>query len=257
MSGHRKFWTSLWCHISTVSLVFKFSRAFLEIFRNVFTPTTSVMKFWSLCDTIFLWCTGSGSLGPVVPITGLLIFGMFWLVWGDWVSIKEVVHQGPEAPISLPQEREECSLFARMFLSDFWLSVWGHFSVTLLSHICFRLFLFQYGSDWQLLHLFLFLELVLHFLSVSEIFLYTVWRRKTFIQRTEFFLGWILSRERASSQGHMFGAAGPVKLDLNLEDFLEPGVRQLWRSRDSWVWGLSGTSFPPPADLQVSGKWRG
>ena len=163
-------------------------------------------------------------------------------------------------PISLPQEREECSLFARMFLSDFWLSVWGHFSVTLLSHICFRLFLFQYGSDWQLLHLFLFLELVLHFLSVSEIFLYTVWRRKTFIQRTEFFLGWILSRERASSQGHMFGAAGPVKLDLNLEDFLEPGVRQLWRSNwwsYGWVWGLSGTSFPPPADLQVSGKWRG
>ena len=84
-----------------------------------------------------------------------------------------------------------------------------------------------------MLHLFLFLELVLHFLSVSEIFLYTVWRRKTFIQRTKFFLGWILSRERVSSQGHMFGAAGPVKLDLNLEDFLEPGVRQLWRSRVS------------------------
>ena len=31
----------------------------------------------------------------------------------------------------------------------------------------------------------------------------------------------------------MLGAAGPVKLDLNLEDFLEPGVRQLWRSRVS------------------------
>ena len=31
----------------------------------------------------------------------------------------------------------------------------------------------------------------------------------------------------------MFGAAGPVKLVLNLEDFLEPGVRQLWRSRFS------------------------
>ena len=38
---------------------------------------------------------------------------------------------------------------------------------------------------------------------------------------------------RVSGQGHMFGAAGPVKLDLNLEDFLEPGVRQLWRSRVS------------------------
>ena len=101
MSGHRKFWASLWCHISTVSLVFKFSRAFLEIFRSVFTPTTSVMKFWSLFDAIFLWCTGSGSLGPVDPITGLLIFRMFWLdLAGDWVSphgrIKEVVHQGPE-----------------------------------------------------------------------------------------------------------------------------------------------------------------
>ena len=84
-----------------------------------------------------------------------------------------------------------------------------------------------------MLHLFLFLELVLHFLSVSEIFLYTLWRRKTFIQRTKFFLGWILSRERVPGQGHIFGAAGPVKLDLNLVDFLEPGVRQLWRSRIS------------------------
>ncbi len=78
-----------------------------------------------------------------------------------------------------------------------------------------------------MLDLSLFLELVLHFLSVSENFSVYSIEEEDFIQRTEFFLGWILSRERASSQGHLFSAAGPVKLDLNLEDFLEPGVRQL------------------------------
>ena len=261
MSGHRKFWASLWCHISTVSLVFKFSRAFLEIFRNVFTPTTSVMKFWSLCDTIFLWCTGSGSLGPVVPITGLLIFGMFWLDL-ERLSLDQgggapgtrglpsAFHRNGRSAASSPG----CSY--QIFGSQFEVIFLLHYSVTSVSDC----FCFSMGATDSCYTRFYFWNLCYIFFLFQKIFLYTVWRRKTFIQRTEFFLGWILSRERASSQGHMFSAAGPVKLDLNLEDFLEPGVRQLWRSNwwsYGWVWGLSGTSFPPPADLQVSGKWRG
>ena len=137
-------------------------------------------------------------------------------------------------PISLPQEREGvqpprqdvlCQIFGSQFEVIFLL----HYSVTSVSDC----FCFSMGVTDSCYTCFYFWNLCYIFFLFQKIFLYTVWRRKTFIQRTEFFLGWILSRERASSQGHMFGAAGPVKLDLNLEDFLEPGVRQLWRSRVS------------------------
>ena len=261
MSGHRKFWASLWCHTSTVSLVFKFSWAFLEIFRNVFAPITSVMKFWSLCDAIFLWCTGSGSLGPVVPSQDYSSSECSGWIWGDWVSIKEVVHQGPEdshqpsAGAGGVQPLRQDVLIRFLALSSR-----SFFCYTTQSH----LFQTVSVSVWERLTVVtlvsIFVNLCYIFFLFQKFFLYTVWRRKPFIQRTKFFLGWILSRERVSGQGHMFGAAGPVKLDLYLEDFLEPGVRQLWRSNwwsYGWVWGLSGTSFPPPADLQVSGKWRG
>ena len=36
---------------------------------------------------------------------------------------------------------------------------------------------------------------------------------------------------RVSGQGRMLGAAEIVKLYLDLEDFPEPGVRQLWRKQ--------------------------
>ena len=175
MSGHRKFWASLWCHISTVSLVFKFSQAFLEIFRNVFTPTTSVMKFWSLCDTIFLWCTGSGSLGPVVPITGLLIFGMFWLVLGR-LSLDQgghapgtrgfpsAFHRNGRSAASSPG----CSY--QIFGSQFEVIFLLHYSVTSVSDC----FCYSMGVTDSSLHLSLFLKLVLHFPSVSEFSVYSM-----------------------------------------------------------------------------------
>ena len=181
-------------------------------------------------------------------------------IWGDWVSIKEVVHQGPgdshqpSAGTGGVQPLRQDVLIRFLALSSR-----SFFCYTTQSH----LFQTVSVSVWERLTVVTLVSIFgtcVTFSFCFRNFLYTVWRRKPFIQRTKFFLGWILSRERASSQGHMFGAAGPVKLDLNLEDFLEPGVRQLWRSNwwsYGWVWGLSGTSFPPPADLQVSGKWRG
>ena len=36
---------------------------------------------------------------------------------------------------------------------------------------------------------------------------------------------------RVTGQGRILGAVEPVKLDLDLEDFPEPGVRQLWRKQ--------------------------
>ena len=130
-------------------------------------------------------------------------------------------------PISLPQDgRSAASLPGcsyQIFGSQFEVIFLLHYSVTSVSDC----FCFSMGATDSCYTRFYFWNLCYIFFLFQKIFLYTVWRRKTFIQRTEFFLGWILSRERASSQGHMFGAAGPVKLDLYLEDFLEPGVRQL------------------------------
>ena len=58
---------------------------------------------------------------------------------------------------------------------------------------------------------------------------------------TRGFVGLLQQQEgvQVSGQGHMFGAAGPVKLDLDLEDFLEPGVRQLWR-KQGFYWRSYG-----------------
>ena len=181
MSGHRKFWASLWCHISTVSLVFKFSRAFLEIFRSVFTPTTSVFEILAS-----LWCHISkkhwewilGARGPHHRTTHLQNVLALDLA-GDWVSphgrIKEVVHQGPESSHqpSAGAGRSAASS-PGCSVSDLWLSVRGHFSVTLLSHICFRLFLLQYGSDWQLATLVSIFGTCVTFSSVSEFSVYSM-----------------------------------------------------------------------------------
>ena len=80
--------------------------------------------------------------------------------------------------------------------------------------ICFRIFCIQYGGG----------SLLFRELSSSS---------DGSSVETRGFIGLLQQQEgvRVSGQGHMFGAAGPVKLDLDLEDFLEPGVRQLWRKQ--------------------------
>ena len=40
---------------------------------------------------------------------------------------------------------------------------------------------------------------------------------------------------RVTDQGRILGAAEPVKLDLDLGDFPEPGVRQLW-GKQGFYW---------------------
>ena len=84
--------------------------------------------------------------------------------------IKEDKHQGPEGPISLPQEQEGVRPPRQDVLCQkFWLSVWGHFSVTLLNHTL-RLahpvsdyFCYSMGAINSLFHSSLFLGLVFTF----------------------------------------------------------------------------------------------
>ena len=80
MSGHRKFWP----HFDAIFLLSHLSLNFPELFWKFLEVCLHLqhlfLKFWPLFDAIFLRSTGSGSLGPEDPITGLLIFSrMFWL----------------------------------------------------------------------------------------------------------------------------------------------------------------------------------
>ena len=128
-------------HFDAIFLLSHLSLNFPELFWKFLEMCLHLqhlfMKFWSLFDAIFLWCTGSGSLGLVDPITGLIIFRMFWLdLAGDWVSphghIKEDEQQGPEGPISLPQEQEGAQPHRQdVLFQKFCSSFWGHISVTL------------------------------------------------------------------------------------------------------------------------------
>ena len=68
--------------------------------------------------------------------------------------------------------------------------------------ICFRLFLWQYGSDWQTVSLVSIFRTCVYIFHLFQNILYTVWRRKflALVQRTKFFLKWILSRDQRPHQ---------------------------------------------------------
>ena len=138
----------------------------------------------------------------------------------------------------------------------FWLSVQGHFSVTLLKH---ALRLAQPVSDYvcysmgvinSLFHSSLFWGLVFTFFICFRIIClqYGGGSFLALVLRTKFFFMWI-----------------PRELDLDLGDFPGPGVRQLWRKQGFYwkpVWvsleWLSGTYFLPPTQFVdcSPGQWR-
>ena len=125
-------------------------RPFLEVCLHL---QHLFLKFWPLFDAIFLRSTGSGSLGPEDPITGLLISRMFWLwIWLETESrlmdvSRRLCTRDQRTPSAFRRSRKECSLLARMFCVRFLTLSLRSFFCFLFCHICFRLFLLQYGSD--------------------------------------------------------------------------------------------------------------
>ena len=134
-------------------------------------------------------------MGPVVPITGLLIFGMFWLDLGR-LSLDQGgcapgtrrFHQ-PSAGTGGVQPLHQDVLIRFLALS--WRSF---FCYTTQSH----LFQTVSVSVWEQLTVVTLVSIFgtcVIFSFCFRNFLYTIWRRKPLIQITKFFLGWILSRE--------------------------------------------------------------
>ena len=106
-------------------------------------------------------------------------------------------------PSAFCRSRKECVLLARMFCvryfdSQFEVSFLLHYSVTSVSDY----FCFSMGATDGWFHLSLFLGLVFTFFHLFQSILYTVWRRKflALVQRTKFFLKWILNRGQEALQ---------------------------------------------------------
>ena len=110
-------------------------------------------------------------MGPVVPITGLLIFGMFWLDLG-----RLSLDQGGRAPGTrgLPSAFHRSGRSAASSPGCSYQIIGSRFKVTFLLHYSVTsvsdCFCFSMGATDSCYTCLYFLELVLHFLPVSEIF---------------------------------------------------------------------------------------
>ena len=140
MSGHRKFWPHfdaifLLSHLSLnfPKLFWKFLEVGLHLQHLLWNFGLSLMPYFYDALGVDPW----GQWTPSQDYSSSECSGWIWLeTESRLMDISRRCTRDQRTPISLPQEREECSLFARMFCVRFLaLSLRSFFCYTTQSHL--------------------------------------------------------------------------------------------------------------------------